>query len=128
MAELNELTIILSAPTYLNLLENLSLCQVYVDDMAVLGEEIMLRQDKAISGSTDMGNVSHIVPSFHGTFVIKAPRDIGPHHPDFAASAGTDEAHEAAIKCAKGMAMIGFRVLTDDALATAVRNEFENIE
>lgn len=74
-------------------------------------------------GSTDMGNVSYEVPSLHGAFVIPAP--CACHNLDFAASAGTDHAHGIATTAAKGMAMLGMRVIVDDAVADGSRREFE---
>lgn len=72
-----------------------------------------------------LGNVSYTVPSFHGAFGIPAPENVAGHHPGFAAAAATDEAHAAAIQCAKGMAMLGWRVLTDDGIAEGARRDFE---
>lgn len=84
----------------------------------------MLHQEKAMNASTDMGNVSHRVPSFHGAFVVPAKADVSVHNPAFAACAGTDDAHKAALQCAKGMAMLALRVLTDEELAKEARADF----
>lgn len=78
-----------------------------------------------MNASTDMGNVSHLVPSFHGAFIIPAGPEISAHNPGFAACAGTDEAHKAALTCAKGMAMLALRVLVDDEIARRARMDFE---
>lgn len=72
-----------------------------------------------------MGNVSHNVPSFHGTFTIPTSGDCPAHNPKFAAAAGTEEAHAAAMTSAKGMAMLAFRVLTDDTVADGAKKDFE---
>lgn len=110
---------------YLNLRANGSLCQTYVDEMAAFGEKILLEMDKPFNASTDMGNVSHFVPSFHGGIGIPAEPGVAMHNPRFAQAAGTDEAHAAAIKAAKGMAMLGLRVLLDSEVATKARVDFE---
>ncbi|WQF84138.1 Putative peptidase M20, xaa-Arg dipeptidase, bacterial exopeptidase dimerization [Colletotrichum destructivum] len=112
------------APTYMNLRANDTLCKAYVEDMASIGETIQLHQAKPFNASTDMGNVSHLVPSFHGAFVIPTLPDVAGHHPEFAAAAATDEAHAAALKSAKGMAMLAIRVLTDDLIANGARKDF----
>lgn len=78
-----------------------------------------------MNASTDMGNVSHIIPSFHGAFVIPAEKDVSAHNPAFAACAGTDEGHKAALSCAKGMAMLALRVLTDEDVARRAQANFE---
>lgn len=71
--------------------------------------------------------MSYTVPSFHGGFAIPAPSGVTGHHPSFAEAAGTDGAHVSAIKCSKGMAMLGWRVLTDPSVATGARRDFEHI-
>ncbi|TVY26829.1 Peptidase M20 domain-containing protein [Lachnellula hyalina] len=98
----------------------------YVEDMEHIGEKVILKQDTPGSISSDMGNVSYEVPSFHGVFAIPAPLDVTGHHPSFAAAAGTDKAHGAAIQCAKGMSMLGWRVLTDDKIAESARKDFDS--
>lgn len=45
--------------------------------------------------------------------------------PGFTACAGTDEAHRLTIVSAKGMAVAGWRILADDAVAARVRRDFE---
>lgn len=47
------------------------------------------------------------------------------HNPAFTACAGTDEAHRAALQCAKGMAMLALRVLADEDVARQAREDFD---
>ena len=115
-----------SADTYKHVKSNRSLCETYVEDMGLLGDKVAVKPDQPFTASTDMGNVSQEVPGFHGAFAIPTEPDAALHSIKFAASAGTDEAHAAAIKSAKGMAMIAFRVLADDKLAENVRSDFVN--
>lgn len=72
------------------------------------------------------GNVSYICPSFHGIFGIPATEGAYNHTPGFTAAAGTDRAHDLAIVTAKGMAIAGWKILTDDTVAAAVRQDFED--
>ncbi|KPM46443.1 hypothetical protein AK830_g34 [Neonectria ditissima] len=113
------------SPTYMNLRVNETLCKTYVDEMASIGQNVMLRQTKNFNASTDMGNVSHLVPSFHGAFAIPASADVSAHNPGFAAAAGADEAHKAAIACAKGMATLAIRVLVEDGTAEGAKEDFQ---
>ncbi|KAM4065566.1 peptidase [Hirsutella rhossiliensis] len=112
-------------PTYLNLRANDTLCKTYVEEMAQVGEKVQLHQDKPYTASTDMGNVSHTVPSFHGTFNLPTVPDVAIHSPRFAEAAATDGAHAAAMKCAKGMAMLALRVLADGGVADGSRRDFQ---
>lgn len=93
--------------------------------MERIGIKTIPRSEEPVTFSTDMGNVSYAVPSFHGTFGIPAAENAGPHQPKFAEASGTDEAHDIALSCAKGMALLGWRVLTDDKVAAGAMRDFE---
>lgn len=112
------------APTYLNLRANDTLCRTYTEDMKTLGSNILAHQETDMNASTDMGNVSHIIPTFHGAFAIPATSDVLIHSQAFAACAGTEEAHRVALQCAKGMAMLALRVLVDDDVARSAKEDF----
>lgn len=49
-------------------------------------------------------------------FGILAPEGAFPHHPTFTAAAGTDEAHNEAVVVGKSLALVGWEMITDDAL------------
>lgn len=49
-------------------------------------------------------------------FGIPTPEGSFPHHPSFAAAAGTDEAHGEALVVGKSLALIGWDMITDDAM------------
>lgn len=112
-------------PTYSDLRINSTLCKTYVEDMAHFGLKIKQEEQIPFEASTDMGNVSYVVPSFHGAFPVPTTPDVAAHNPKFAACAGTPEAHLSALNCAKGMAMMAIRVLTDDSIAEGARKDFE---
>lgn len=71
------------------------------------------------------GNVSYAVPTLHSTFAIPTPDGSYPHHPSFTACAGTDEAHQEAIIVGKGLALLGWDILTNDKLFSAVKSQWE---
>lgn len=58
-------------------------------------------------------------------FAIPTPEGSFPHHPSFAASAGTDEAHEQAILTGKGLALTGWDMLCDDTLFESAKAQWE---
>ena len=76
-----------------------------------------------IWASTDMGNVSYVVPSIHPTFDIGTSADI--HSRDFATAAATHEAHVATLCVAKAMACVGWDVLTDPKFLCQVKETFK---
>lgn len=60
---------------------------------------------------SQVGNVSYVVPTLHSMFGIPVPGNNSFHHPAFASAAETDEAH-----VGKSLALIGWHMITDDAL------------
>ena len=70
-----------------------------------------------------IGNVSYAVPGFHGIFTIET--DGVNHTPQFTNGAGSDESYQRSLYCAAGMAVVACQILTDDALAEAVRRDFK---
>lgn len=109
----------------MNLRANGTLCKHYVQDMAAIGEKVQLHQQKPYTASTDMGNVSHVVPTFHGAFAVPTEPGVALHTPKFAEAAATDWAHAAALKCGKGMAMLALRVLMDGQVADEALVDFK---
>ena len=59
-------------PTYENMLTNETLACLFADNAKAIGVDICLDEALLSEGtaSTDMGNVSHLVPSIHPTFNI----------------------------------------------------------
>lgn len=102
-----------------------ALCEAYVDAMPA-GAVLLDDAGGFLAGSTDMGDVCYECPGFHGAFGIGTKKDGEANHTKgFAAVAGTDEAFGLAMECGKGMALVGWRVLADDAFAERVQREWE---
>jgi hypothetical protein len=80
------------------------------------------------SYSTDQGNVSYVCPSIHAVYRIPVPGNAVNHTREFTAAAITDEAFEATIKSAKGMATAAWKVLSDEVFAKEVRDEFAVVQ
>lgn len=76
--------------------------------------------------STDMGNVSQVVPSIHGYISIGDARAIGnTHSPEFAPQTITAEAHKAIADAAKAMAMTCIDLFEQPELLSKARLAFE---
>ena len=109
---------------YADVRPSVALCKAYVDAMP----EGTVHYDEPadfLAGSTDMGDVCYECPGFHGAFGIITQEGEGNHTKGFAAAAGTDESHKRAIECGKGMALVGWKVLTDDSFAAELQKEWE---
>jgi amidohydrolase len=72
--------------TYTDLVPDETLARLYAENSAAVGRpmELWRKEDHGFSGSTDMGNVSHEVPSLHPMLDIKAAPAVN-HQRDFAA-------------------------------------------
>ncbi|KAH7093896.1 amidohydrolase [Auriculariales sp. MPI-PUGE-AT-0066] len=79
----------------------------------------------AIGGSTDFGNVTYAVPALHPSFAIPTAPGNGNHTPGFTEWARKPAAHEAALVVAKGLAVVGWKAIVDDAFFGQVREAFE---
>ncbi|PWY95427.1 amidohydrolase [Aspergillus sclerotioniger CBS 115572] len=95
---------------------NDTLCDRYQAHMAKYDRNVLKRHEKVLTGSSDIGNVSYLVPTLHTMFGITSEEGSFPHHPTFAAAAGTDYAHEEAVIVGKSLALIGWEMVTSDEL------------
>jgi amidohydrolase len=84
-------------------------------NLAALGREVT-EVSAMNGGSTDMGNVSQVVPSIHPTIGVLGST-AAPHHPDFAADAATPAGDRAALD---GATLLAWTVL-DAALDPEIR-------
>lgn len=69
--------------------------------------------------------MSYECPGFHGYCGIPAAPGANNHTPSFTAAASTQKAHELAMATSKGIAIVGWKVLTEDRLAAEMRRDFE---
>jgi metal-dependent amidase/aminoacylase/carboxypeptidase family protein len=75
------------------------------------------------TGSSDMGNVSQVVPSIHPNFSVGAPSFT--HSKDFTAAAITDAAHAGMLRAAKAMAMTGVDIALEAGLIDRIKADFK---
>lgn len=110
--------------SYADVRASRKLCEAYVQAMPA-GTVHMTEPSDFLAGSTDMGDVCYECPGFHGAFGIETPVGQGNHTKGFAAAAGTDESFERALECGKGMAVVAWRVLSDDDFADEVMQDWK---
>ena len=109
--------------SYYNMATSDPMAEAYVDNMQALGTTLPAKGTGLTAGSTDMGNVSHVVPSIHPMFAIETKG--GNHTPEFTAAAATPAAHESMLAAATAMAMTAYDLFTDAARLKKAREEFE---
>ena len=76
-----------------------------------------------MQGSTDMGNVSHRVPSIHPMIAV-APLHVSIHNAEFAKYAGSESGDRAVIDGAKALAMTALDFFCDADLRDEVSRAF----
>jgi metal-dependent amidase/aminoacylase/carboxypeptidase family protein len=87
-----------------NMLPNPVLADLFDANMATLGREVKLPAPDEPKASTDMGNVSHLVPTIHPVVQI-APAEVAGHSPEFRAAAASPEGFVGMLDAAQAMAM-----------------------
>lgn len=83
-----------------------------------------LPESPTVGGSTDVGDVSWIVPTM-GLSVSSMPQGIGLHTWMATASHGTTIGKKAAVNAATVLALTGWDILTDEDLRKAMKADFD---
>ena len=111
------------AHTYLDLRPSLPLDEAFARNLERLGRKPARRLASfGGAGSTDMGNVSHVVPSIHPYLAISGPQaGPTPHSREFAGATVSPKGEEALLVGAKALAMTCLDILLDPALLRSVR-------
>jgi amidohydrolase len=102
---------------------NRALAEAYRRNMEALGRQVEERDSGRSMGSTDMGNVSALVPAIHPTVAI-APPDVPIHTPEFCDVSASEAGHLGLLDAAKAMAMTAVDVLLDADLRRRIEEEF----
>jgi metal-dependent amidase/aminoacylase/carboxypeptidase family protein len=111
--------------SYADMVDNGPMVASYVANAAAVGREVVdpRATGRAVVGSTDMGNVSHLVPSIHPMIKV-APDGVPIHTVDFAEHARGEGGDQAVVDGAIAMAMTVVDLWCDEALRERVAAEF----
>ena len=110
--------------TYADLVDNLPLLTSYVQNSAQMGRALTTDLLPGTGGgSTDMGNLSYLVPSIHPMLQV-APRGVSLHSAQFAEFTASKDADKAVLDGAKIMAMTAIDVWLSETLNSDVRQAF----
>ena len=109
---------------YRDMRNNMALARRFGAHLASLGRRVRETDDRVGAGSTDMGDVSHVVPSIHPWLAIVDEGEALCHQHRFAEAAGSDRGLEAALQAAKALARTAAELLSDEGLRRAVREEW----
>ncbi len=108
-----------------DLVNNMAMARRFGAHMETLGRQPLEDDPWIGSGSTDMGDVSHAVPSIHPWVAICARGETTCHQRSFAACAGSERGAEGMLVAAKAMALTTADLLANAELRAEVRREFE---
>ncbi len=107
-----------------NLRPNRRLAQVFEENLKKIGiNDILPPQDGG--GSTDMGNVSHVVPAIHPYIAIGEENEFISHSREFADATVAPRGQQELINAAKSMALTAFDVASDKELLEEIKKEFK---
>lgn len=101
---------------------NFALAELFSGNMKTLGREMLPPLERGL-GSSDMGNVSVLVPTIHPMVAI-ASLDVVPHSAEFAQAAASEKGHQGLVDGAKGMAMTVVDLIARPEAMKRVRDEF----
>jgi amidohydrolase len=108
---------------YAAMISNVTLARLFHENMLSLGRPIDLGENSLLYFSTDVGNVSQLVPAVQPMVSI-APPGVMIHTPRFAKAAATPDALDAMLDAAKAMAMTAVDLLAGPDTLKKVRGEF----
>lgn len=111
--------------TYADLVANAEMSSVWVRHAATLGRNVGDPRSGGarVVGSTDMGNVSHLVPTIH-PMIASAPAGAVIHTEDFARHSRGPLADRAVVDGAKLLALCALDFWTDPDLRSRTKDEF----
>ena len=110
--------------SYAPLRNNLTLARLFRQNMQALGRKVKLSDPSKAFGSTDMGNVSQLVPSIHPLVAI-APEEVIIHSPQFALAAASEAGVKGLLDAAKALAMTVVDLVANSEIIVKVKEEFE---
>ncbi len=108
---------------YAPMLNNLTIGQLFVNNMRRLGRNTLMEDPDKSFGSTDFGNVSQLVPGMHASVAV-AGDTIPIHSPRFVEAAVSEGGLSSMLQAAQGLAMVAADLLSNPEQMERVKQEF----
>jgi amidohydrolase len=109
---------------YAPMRNNLTLARLFRQNMQSLGRPMPLYDPERSFGSTDMGNVSQVVPGIHPGVAIASPK-VTNHSPEFALAAASEAGIRGMLDAAKALAMTIVDLAASPGTVARVKQEFD---
>ena len=110
-------------PIYAERYSNSVMGEAFKRNMETLGELMEYPDPKERVGSSDVGNVSLEIPTIHEYLAIADPSVAG-HTPEFREASLSPRGDDVVLLAAKGLALTGWDLLTDESLREAAKAEY----
>jgi metal-dependent amidase/aminoacylase/carboxypeptidase family protein len=108
---------------YSNMVANNTIADVFAEHLEGTGRQVDEPRPNQRMGSTDMGDISQIMPAVHAYIGI-APRNIPNHTVDFTEAAGSPAGDKAVVDGALAMALTAADLLSDPLIVERAKAEF----
>ena len=108
-----------------NMLKNRPFDDIFVENLKSLGFKIDTKKESSV-GSSDVGNISHVVPTIQPNIKI-GPNTLVGHTKEFCDAAISGQGDIALITGAKALALTGFCLLADVAKLKIIKDEFNRV-
>lgn len=102
---------------------NSTLAKLFANNLEALGRKVEPLDSPNSLGSTDMGNVSQVVPAIHPTIAIASPGTLL-HSEEFARAAASETASDGVLDAAKALAMTVVDLVSEPRLLAEIKSEF----
>ncbi len=109
--------------TYLPLYPNRVMGEAFRENIATLGITEGNFSETEEIGSSDIGNLSQVVPTLHPEYAIGGPHEVN-HSRDFLKAVMSEKGEKGMIGMTKAMAMTVYDLLTDAKLMVRVKKSF----
>jgi len=112
-------------PIYEEIVDSVPLLECYVANAATLGRDVAPPGEQRVVASTDLGNVSKVVPAIHPMIKV-APAGTPIHTAEFAEYAASPDGDRAVLEGAKAMALTIVDCWSDPRILAEARAGFES--
>jgi amidohydrolase len=109
--------------TYDAMNNNQYLARLFAHNLESVGREVEPLENSCSIGSTDMGNVSQVVPAVHPVISIASEKCVL-HTEEFIIAAASEQGHQGLIDAAKAMAMTAVYLIAEPVHIEKVKEEF----
>ena len=112
-------------PIYDEIVDSVPLLECYVANAATLGRDVAPPGEQRVVASTDLGNVSKVVPAIHPMIKV-APTGTPIHTAEFAEYAASPDGDRAVLDAAKAMALTIVDCWSNPRILAETRAGFES--